>query len=481
MDDIQLTHSQQNVYDKLCHFVDSDEDRVFILKGYAGTGKTTLMRFLVQKLIETDKRYELLASTGRASKVLSNLSGQKAKTIHGMIYSFKDLNQDLTDIDDKVEPSGQLLLMFEPTEIDYNMIPETVYIIDEASMISDVVDKLVTQAKFGTGRLLQELLNYDVRKESKFIFIGDPCQLPPIYETFSPALSASYFADAFGIKAEEETLTEIVRQENGSSIITASKKIRSYWANAPEDSSVYGHGRVWGKFPFKGCRDIKLHHEKGEMLDDYVSKIKDSNYDNAVYICRGNGSCFKISMIVRQKLGFDLGHVQKGDLLMVIQNNLLSELMNGDLVKVLNVEEYTEHKASLTFRRITMEELFTHRIISQLLLEDTVNQNVLNLTSNQQKALFVDFARRMKKEHIKQRSIEYRHALRNDPYLNALRCSYGYAITCHKAQGGEWEDVYIDVARNITLNPTKSTYQWIYTAMTRSSKRLHLIDDFYIE
>jgi hypothetical protein len=87
----------------------------------------------------------------------------------------------------------------------------------------------------------------------------------------------------------------------------------------------------------------------------------------------------------------------------------------------------------------------------------------------------------MKKEHIKQRSIEYRHALRKDPYLNALRCSYGYAITCHKAQGGEWEDVYIDVARNITLNPTKSTYQWIYTAMTRSSKRLHLIDDFYIE
>jgi ATP-dependent exoDNAse (exonuclease V) alpha subunit len=186
-------------------------------------------------------------------------------------------------------------------------------------------------------------------------------------------------------------------------------------------------------------------------------------------------------MIIRKKLGFTIGHVQKDDLLMVIQNNLLSGLMNGDMVKVIEVEEYTEDKASLTFRRITVEELFTHRIVSQLMIEDTVNQNVLNLTSNQQKALFVDFARRMKKAHIKQHSREFKQALYTDPYLNALRCSYGYAITCHKAQGGEWEDVYVDMPRNITLNPTKAIYQWMYTAMTRSSKHLHLIDDFYIE
>lgn len=481
MNNIELKRSQQIVYDKLCHFVESDDERVFILKGYAGTGKTTLMRFLVQELNKKKKRYKLLASTGRASKVLSNLSGSQATTIHGMIYSFKDLNQDLTNIDDKVEPSGQLLLMFEPTNIDYDTIPETVYIIDEASMISDVVDKIVTQARFGTGRLLQELLHYDVRKGSKFVFIGDPCQLPPIHETFSPALSARYFADAFGIKAEEETLTEIIRQANDSSIITASKTIRSYWAHAPEDGSVYGNGRVWGKFPFKGCGDIKLHHEKGEMLNDYISKIQNGEYDKAVYICRGNSSCFKMSMIVRRKLGFDMGHVQKDDLLMVIQNNPLSGMMNGDMVKVIEVDGETRSRASLTFRRIIVEELFTHRVVSQLLLEDTVNQNVLNLTSDQQKALFVDFARRMKKKHVRQRSIEFRHALYDDPYLNALRCSYGYAITCHKAQGGEWDDVYVDVPRNITLNPTKATYQWIYTAMTRSSKRLHVIDDFYME
>ena len=166
---IKLTTSQENVLKQILDFVNNSNDRVFILKGYAGTGKTTLMRFLIQELEASHKDYRLLASTGRAAKVLANLSNRNGSTstIHTMIYSFNGLSKEY---DEKEEPvvdkDGQLFLVFEPSKLDAKKIPETIYIIDEASMISDVVTKNVTQAKFGEGRLLKELLDYDPRTAS---------------------------------------------------------------------------------------------------------------------------------------------------------------------------------------------------------------------------------------------------------------------------------------------------------------------------
>ena len=182
---IKLTISQENVLKQILDFVRNSKDRVFILKGYAGTGKTTLMKFLIQELEKVKKDYRLLASTGRAAKVLANLSNRNGSTstIHSMVYSFNGLNKEY---DEKEEPvvdkDGQLFLVFEPSRLDESEVPETIYIIDEASMVSDVITKNVTQAKFGEGRLLKELLDYDKRSGSKFIFVGDPCQLPPIEE-----------------------------------------------------------------------------------------------------------------------------------------------------------------------------------------------------------------------------------------------------------------------------------------------------------
>lgn len=272
---IELTTSQDNVLRKILDFVNNSNDRIFILKGYAGTGKTTLMRFLIQKLEENKKDYRLLASTGRAAKVLANLSNRNGSTstIHSMVYSFNGLSKEFDEKEKPVvDKDGQLFLVFAPSKLDESEVPETIYIIDEASMVSDVITKNVTQAKFGEGRLLKELLDYDTRPGSKFIFVGDPCQLPPIEEYYSPALMKDYYQQTFGMNAQEAQLTEIMRQKGSSGIIDASKQIRGLYNQAPNDINVYGSQRLWGFLPFRQYREIQLHSNLESMTNDYVNK-----------------------------------------------------------------------------------------------------------------------------------------------------------------------------------------------------------------
>ena len=485
LNNIKLTTSQENVLKKLLDFINNSADRVFILKGYAGTGKTTLMRYLIQELEKIKKDYRLLASTGRAAKVLANLSNRNGSTstIHSLIYSFNGLSKEY---DEKEEPvvdkDGQLFLVFEPSKLDENAVPETIYIIDEASMVSDVMTPNVTQAKFGEGRLLKELLDYDQRPSSKFIFVGDPCQLPPIEEYYSPALIKDYFRQTFSLSVQDAQLTEIMRQKGTSGIIDASKQIRGLYNQAPDSINVYGSQKLWGFLPFRQYKDIQLHSNLESMTDDYVRKVKADGLNSAVCICRSNSACSKLSASIREKLGFSYGRIQVGDLLMVIQNNMPTGLMNGDMVTVEELGPAAQSRAGLTFREVMVKELFTQNSVKSFIIEEIVNQSRLNLDSAQQQALFIDFILRMREKGITQKTPRhFNHAMFNDPYLNALRCVYGYAITCHKSQGGEWDDVYVHVPRNITLNPTKETYQWIYTSMTRAKNRLHMVDDFFIK
>ena len=482
---IQLTVSQENVLRQILDFVDTSKDRVFILKGYAGTGKTTLVKFLIKALSEKGKHYRLLASTGRAAKVLANLSDSfgQTSTIHSMIYSFNGFNKEFEEKEEPVvEKDGQLFLVFEPSQLNENETPETVYIIDEASMVSDVATQDITQAKFGDGRLLKELLDYDSRSDSKYIFVGDPCQLPPIEEYYSPALMKDYFTEQFGLTAQEAQLTEIMRQDGVCGIVEASKQIRRLYNNAPETSQLYGSQKLWGFLPFRQYKDIVLHPDLETMINDYVAKVKSSGLNSAVCICRSNKACSQLSEMIRQKLGFAGSRIQQGDLLMVIQNNFSTGLMNGDMVEVEEISSQTTIRAQLTFRQIKVRELFTNKTYTTLLMEEIAYQGRLNLDNRQQQSLFIDFIIRMREKGITQKQERaFYDAMRNDPYLNALRCVFGYAITCHKSQGGEWDEVYVHVPRNITLNPTKETYQWIYTSMTRARKTLHMMNDFYIK
>ena len=480
---IRLTDSQTRVLNQILDFIGSS-DRVFILKGYAGTGKTTLLRFLLAEMKRLNLPVQLMAPTGRAAKVMSNLASDSAspvlaKTIHSTIYTFNGLNQDLSE---KASPTydtdGQMFLTFEPVQHDNGC--DMTYIIDEASMVSDIESRDVTQARFGKGKLLSELLSFDTRPGSKFIFVGDPCQLPPVEQYYSPALMPEYFEREFGLHSQCAQLTEIMRQSGDSSIVTASKRIRSLHDQAPDTEESYRQ-RVWGKLPFKHCDDIYWHRSLDEMVRHYVDQVKRHGVESTIFIGKQNNKCQQLSAAIRPLWGRQSTSVAVGDLLMVTQNNLLVPLVNGDMVQVTEVTGRVEHRCGMQFRVVKVKELFSQTEHTTWLLEDLLYQDRPNLDKYQQSSLIYDFVDRMRQQDIKQKTQAFDKAMMNDIFLNALRCSWGYAVTCHKAQGGEWDTVYVDMPRNITMNPVKEKYQWVYTAMTRASRSLHLVSDFFYD
>lgn len=484
--EITLTAGQQKAYEKLNRFANRsdyfsmdfqgekvDPDRIFILKGYAGTGKTTLIRTFVKYLDEHHMAYRLLASTGRAAKIMANVVEADACTIHSMIYAFNDFNQDLEEIDTQrnetgFDSTGQLFLNFSLKEIIRFSDTPIFYIVDESSMISDVEDKNATQAQFGSGRLLNDLLTYD--KLARIVFVGDPCQLPPVTQPESPALTPSWFRNYAATPWEAE-LTEVMRQADGNDIVLSAQKVRNCCQN-PQPTKA-------ASFPFRNYNHIHLLQSEVDLLRRYVDDVKQYGFNHATLLTLSNKRCNELTAFLRPAFGIQSTQLAVGDLLLITQNNLLTNLMNGDLV---TVEEtgITEHRAGLTFMKIKVKELFTQRTYTQFIITEIVYQNQTNLTQVQQKELFIDFYYRMKDLGYKQGSDKFNQRLTEDPYLNALRAVYGYALTCHKAQGGEWDNVYLDVPRNLPYIPKPYVYQWMYTAMTRASKELYTNDDYWV-
>ncbi|MBP7368674.1 MAG: AAA family ATPase [Paludibacteraceae bacterium] len=471
----ELTPNQKEAFQNFRNFIANKEQKVFILKGYAGTGKTTLIRYFIDEITQhNNTQYILMASTGRAAKILTNMTGKKAQTIHSVIYVFNDFNQDLEEvikIEDEVgvDKTGQLFLTYKLTPIKEKNDKQIYYIVDEASMISDTVEDNAVQAQFGSGRTLSDLLEYD--HNGKFIFVGNECQLPPIGQNLSPALSVDYFENELKVHAVESTLTNIVRQQLDNSIILAAHRIRKLCIDPPQVK--------WGKLPLGNYQHVYLHHDIVSMINDYIKLIGNRNFEAATLISSSNTKCNNLNKLICTALGHR-NTLQEGDLLLVTQNNLISGLMNGDMVMVEQVKKVRYQRAQLSFLLIEVRELVTGRRLSQYIIEDILYGNAPNLLPGQQKALFIDFYRRMKEHGIKQKTPEFHEQLKNDEFLNALRCVYGYAITCHKAQGGEWDTVFVDIPRNLTLNARSADYQWIYTAVTRASKQLHIVNDFFI-
>ncbi len=336
-------------------------------------------------------------------------------------------------------------------------------------MISDVKDETATQALFGSGRLLTDLLTYD--PNGKFIFVGDECQLPPVGQNISPALSEDYFQKQFRISAVEYKLTNIVRQHKDNTIIQASHRIRSLYENPPVVK--------WGTLPLGNYQHIKLYQDVVMMINNYLSLIKHRSYHLATFISQSNAKCNNTNKLIRAALGLKTT-LQEGDLLLVTQNNNVSGLLNGDMVVVEQIKNVRYRRGKLSFQLVEVRELFTGKCFTQLVIENILYGNTTNLNQTEQKALFIDFYRRMKEKGLKQKDSLFKELLSKDEYLNALRCVFGYALTCHKAQGGEWNDVFVDIPRNLTLNAQASAYQWIYTAVTRAKEQLHIVNDFFI-
>lgn len=477
-----MTPGQREAMERFRDFIDSERETVFVLSGYAGTGKTTLLRAFVDYVEGRGAHYILAASTGRAAKMLELRTGLEAQTLHSLIYHFHRHGDSITDIleesegkrgkQPKADTSDDLLSLFSIAKISEEDEEWSlrVYFIDEASMISDQESK-GGMLRFGSGSVLSDLFRYD--PSGKFVFVGDDSQLPPVGQDYSPALVPEYMEMLYDVHATGCQLTEIVRQGADSGIITAAAQLRRLYLDPPEAK--------WGSLPLKGYDDIRICDDAETLVRDYLSAIADKDFDHSTFITLSNKRCAEVSMRARQLFGY-MAPVEVDDLLLVTQNDPVTGLANGDLVEVLEVALSRKKKrGGLTFVPVRVRNVDDSEEHETLLILDLLEQDATGLSADSYRALYRDFATRMRKEGVKPRTKRFNQALMTDPYLSALHCRYGYALTCHKAQGGEWPEVYIDIPVWLMKEAKSESYRWVYTALTRAKERAHIAKSFVIK
>jgi hypothetical protein len=504
--EFELSDQQKKVFEALCAFYKDDNEKVFILRGYAGTGKTSLIGGFIKKIgketnpemhpetemhLETEilsepeikqktQPFQVLASTGRAAKILSDKTNINVRTVHSLVYSFKKLSDDvekfLEEEDKKPEKRkdqyGQLLLVFEPQI--FNGKIQMHYIVDECSMVSDKKNPSTSNAVFGEGDLLGDLFKYDVK--GKFIFVGDPCQLPPINQKESPALEPEYLQNKYKIKVIEYTLTEIFRQDKENDILKCSFMLRKLWLGFKEKSLSV----PFTPLPLKGYNNIKVYPSELNLIQQYIETVKAKGYNHTTLICNSNKECNYLSRYLRESIHGKREPIITGDLLLVTQNNYLVDLVNGDLVVVKWIGE-TEYRAEMRFVTVEVEELASKNSYRLLLIEDLLMNGQATIDNEQHKRLIIDFAKRMKQRDIKPKTKQFYDMMLEDPYLNALRTTYGYALTCHKSQGGEWNEVFLYLEKSLYARRGTELFQWAYTAVTRAKETLHIADSWLVK
>jgi len=465
----ELNWEQETAFLNMASFLENESFHIFQLIGYAGTGKTTLVSGFLKYLREREIPFYLLASTGRAAYVLEKKTGMKASTVHSLIYKYSTLNVQLSEIEDiqhkkAKDDSGPVLLNFTiKKELE---LGKNVYIIDESSMLGVKNDSSSSFGLFGSGNLLQDLILRD--PTSKFIFIGDPCQLPPMNLAHSPALDKQYLQETFNFPVWQYELKTVVRQEKENGILGVATNLRLLVEKPPNIS--------FPKLPVKGFPNIHLLTDEKGLLDSYFEKIREGKENETILICHTNRRCQTSNQYLREKLFVKPNRLMIGDRYLVTQNNLITGLQNGDMVKLLEIGGY-EVRCGLTFRQVVLEGVESKTRYDPLIIEELLSLPQVNITEMQQKMLLIDFCRRMKVHQIYQDSDEFNFAMSRDPYLNALKVTYGWALTCHKAQGGEWEEVYLLQDGKIYYLTSPHIYKWWYTAVTRASKELYLINN----
>ena len=482
----KLTDDQQKCISALNEFLEDDDQRVFLLKGYAGTGKTFLTGGLAEFLLSQGRMFSLAAPTGRAAKVIAKKTGQSACTIHSLIYDLDDI--DMTDQNENDDESATFKVI---AKVRNNEDPtNAVVIIDEASLVSNVYSE-GEFLRFGSGYLLQDLIAYVSSTLSenirKIIFVGDPAQLPPVGMSTSPALDAEYLQKNFGLDIANYELTEIVRQKADSSVIRNIIPLRK--------GIIKGY---FSSLSFTFDDDV-IRLFKDSVTPLYM-KIREKRGAQApIIVTRSNAETAMFNRAIRAVLFPEMATVAASDKVIVAKNSTIAEsnyVVNGEILRIDSVEKTVERRSvqlnrkigkngisesvdiALNFRDVTVvlpQSDGDDVVLRAKILDDFLHDDAAILSSDQQRALFVDFILRHKHIDRKKNRNEFLLALRTDPYFNALRLRFGYAITCHKAQGGEWSHVIVSCP--IGQNPRSSDYfRWMYTAMTRTSGKLYLVD-----
>lgn len=434
------------------------KEQVFILRGSAGTGKTTLLKEFIN-ILGGRRNFRLMAPTGRAALILGKKTGlnQLSATIHKTIYG---VEHELDSIDD--------FLIFKLKE---NTDPiDSVYFIDEASMVSDVYSD-GDMFRFGSGFLLKDLFLYCnlLGSNRKIVFVGDYAQLPPVFQNISPALDADYLTEHYNVKIISSTLNEVVRQVSSSGIYQNSLLIRD---------SI--NRKEFNKFRISDSNDVCC-LEPNNFIDEYKKILSGNSINDIIVITHSNSVALHYNKLIREiRYGSEQQTITAGDLLLITKNNYSNpfELFNGTIVTAEDVKSKVEvhnpfvgkEKVKLTFRKVTIcGQDFSS--FDTYILDDFLVDSCGAVPISIQKALWADFEQRMRAIGLKPKDESFRLRIKNDPYYNALQCKYGYAITCHKAQGGEWPYVFADMNALMGKN-TEMYFRWAYTVVTRATKYL---------
>ncbi|MFR9649433.1 MAG: AAA family ATPase [Rikenellaceae bacterium] len=447
----QPTLSQKKCIEKLSFFLsEGGSDSIFILNGYAGTGKTTLVAALVATLKELKINTILLAPTGRAAKVLSQYSSKKATTIHKHIYR------------EKTNASYESKFSLSP-----NRDADTLFIIDEASMLSDSSgDKL-----FGSGSLLEDLVSY-VRsgKRCRMMFVGDSAQLPPVGSDFSPALD-EIFMSRYG-DVHYSLLDEVVRQGEESGILFNATMVRCMLENSLIEIPHF-------EMDFPDFKAIEG-GEFSELLQDCYDKY---GCDETIIITRSNKRANRYNEGVRRYSRWAEEVIESGDNLMVVRNNYhyterikdcpMGFIANGDTAQLKRIRRFEELYGFQFAQAVLSFGDYNDTEIECRILLDTLSSESPSLTYEQSQRLFYEIEKDFLDIKSRMKRLEL---IRSTPHYNALQVKFAYAVTCHKAQGGEWSAVFVDRCLFGDERMTPDMMRWLYTALTRATKMVYIVN-----
>lgn len=447
------TLKQDIFFQKIADFViNSSNKELFVLKGYAGTGKTTVISTIVNQLKNVNQKYLLLAPTGRAAKVISNYAQKPAFTIHKKIYF------------PKKGSGGGVSFTLQP-----NKFTNTVFIVDEASMISDTNQE---SNLYENGSLLDDLLSYvDSGKNCKVIFVGDTAQLPPVHLDVSPALNIDSLSLHYNKNVHHIELDEVMRQEEASGILFNATALREI---------LKSHFIDTYKFNLKGFKDIVRLQDGYDIQDAIHEAFSNYGLEETVFIVRSNKRANQYNEQIRSRILSKESEISSGDYMMVVKNNYFwlkdsdeaGFIANGDIIEILEIRNIKElYGFKFATVKIRMVDYPNQIPFDTILLLDTIKSESPSLTYEEANKLYQEVLLDYEDETSKYKKFQ---KVKNNEYFNALQVKFSYAITCHKSQGGQWNTVFIE--QPYLPNGIDRDYiRWLYTAMTRAKEKLYLI------
>lgn len=456
----KLTTKQDLTLYKLSEFIlNEDDNSLFILKGYAGTGKTTILSSIINNLWKIKKSGVLMAPTGRAAKVLSNYTNTEANTIHKKIYF------------PKKNSSGNIDFVLQA-----NKSKNTIFIVDEASMISSTSQN---KKLFDTTSLLSDLIQFVYSGyKCKIIFIGDTAQLPPVNSKLSPSLDPDYLEENYNKNVLSIELDEVVRQEVLSGILNNATILRESLID--EDFEEF-------KFNISGFNDIIRLQDGEDIINSLTDSYNIFGKEETALIVRSNKRANLYNQQIRNRILFNENELSVGDNLMVVKNNYYwlkstSEagfIANGDIIKILEISRIVD-LYDFRFAEVTVQMIDYPKMkpFDTVLMLDTINLETPSLNYEKANHLYNE----VMKDYVSEK-VKYKRFLKvkNNKYFNALQVKFSYAMTCHKSQGGQWTSVFVEQPY-LPNGIDKDFIRWLYTALTRAKEKLYLIgfkDEFF--